>query len=83
MPPTGVHASSIYQLKVTLQGVKPPVWRQLQVQAGITGLFPDLRRAYSIDSAVSSTGRRRWSCGAALECGGPRGSLHGRRALHR
>jgi len=36
MPPTGVHASPIYQLKVTLQGVKPPVWRRLQVQAGIT-----------------------------------------------
>ena len=35
MPPQGAQASPIYQLKVTLQGVKPPLWRRLQVRASI------------------------------------------------
>lgn len=29
-------ASPIYQLKVTLQGIRPPIWRRIQVRAGIT-----------------------------------------------
>ncbi len=36
MPRTGPHASPVYQLKVTLQHTKPPIWRRIQVRASIT-----------------------------------------------
>jgi Plasmid pRiA4b ORF-3-like protein len=36
MPPKGPDASAVYQLKVTLQNTKPPIWRRLQVRASTT-----------------------------------------------
>lgn len=33
---TGPTALSIYQLKITLQGIAPPVWRRIQVQGGVS-----------------------------------------------
>jgi len=36
MPRTGPAASPVYQLKVTLQHTKPPIWRRIQVRASIT-----------------------------------------------
>jgi hypothetical protein len=36
MPPKGPDTSPVYQLKVTLQGARPPIWRRLQVRASTT-----------------------------------------------
>jgi len=36
MPRTGPHASPVYQLKVTLQHTKPPIWRRIQVRGSTT-----------------------------------------------
>ena len=36
-------ASSIYQLKVTLRGSKPPIWRRIQVRGNTT--LPQLHDA--------------------------------------
>ncbi len=36
MPRTGPDASPVYQLKVTLQHTKPPIWRRIQVRASTT-----------------------------------------------
>lgn len=33
MPPRKQKAASIYQLKVTLKGSKPPIWRRIQVRS--------------------------------------------------
>jgi Plasmid pRiA4b ORF-3-like protein len=31
-----VKSTTIYQLKIALQGSKPPIWRRVQVQSNIT-----------------------------------------------
>jgi len=36
MPRKGSDASPVYQLKVTLQSTKPPIWRRIQVRASAT-----------------------------------------------
>jgi len=36
MPRKGSNASPVYQLKVTLQSAKPPIWRRIQVRASAT-----------------------------------------------
>lgn len=36
MPRRGPDASPVYQLKVTLQNTKPPIWRRIQVRASTT-----------------------------------------------
>ncbi|MDB5056581.1 MAG: Plasmid pRiA4b ORF-3-like protein [Chloroflexi bacterium] len=36
MARTSADAKPIYQLKVTLHGIRPPIWRRIQVRAGIT-----------------------------------------------
>ena len=36
MPRKGADTGRIYQLKVTLQGSKPPIWRRIQVPASIS-----------------------------------------------
>jgi hypothetical protein len=36
MPRTMGDAKPIYQLKVRLHGIRPPIWRRIQVRAGIT-----------------------------------------------
>lgn len=46
MPRTGAETSPIYQLKVTLQEVKPPIWRRIQVRANTT--LPRLHDAIQV-----------------------------------
>jgi hypothetical protein len=46
MPRKATETGSIYQLKVTLQGVRPPIWRRLQVGANTT--LPRLHDAIQV-----------------------------------
>ncbi len=46
MPRKGADTSPAYQLKVTLQNTKPPIWRRIQVRAGIT--LPQLHDAIQV-----------------------------------
>lgn len=46
MPRTGADASPVYQLKVTLKGIRPPIWRRIQVRAGTT--LPQLHDAIQV-----------------------------------
>jgi hypothetical protein len=39
-------AAEIYQIKVTLKGIKPPIWRRIQVPASIT--LPQLHRVLQV-----------------------------------
>ncbi len=41
---TEIGVSSVYRLKITLRGVKPPVWRRIDVRADTT--LPQLHRAF-------------------------------------
>jgi hypothetical protein len=47
MPPKAAAPSRIYRLKITLKGIKPPIWRRIEVADSIT-----LRRLHLIIQAV-------------------------------
>lgn len=46
MPARKVDESPVYQLKVTLRGIRPPIWRRLQVRGSAT--LPKLHDAIQI-----------------------------------
>jgi hypothetical protein len=46
MPAKKVDESPVYQLKVTIQGIRPPIWRRLQVRGSAT--LPKLHDAIQI-----------------------------------
>jgi hypothetical protein len=51
MPRKGADASPVYQLKITLEGSKPSIWRRIQVRAGTT--LPQLH--HTIQTAMGWT----------------------------
>ena len=39
LPPTPAKSANIYQIKVALKGIRPPIWRRLLVPGGITLVY--------------------------------------------
>lgn len=57
MPPKKKQSAGVlYQIKITLRYLRPPIWRRVLVPAGMT--FADLHGVIQVNQALSTLRRR-------------------------